>query len=94
MGLYDAILRDWIGLEKFNAIRPNPQSQGDQRINGTLNELYRAEADLETRESVKFDIAAEVVDIRPNGTTLSEINAFIREFYDPARFAMIRVVPD
>lgn len=30
---------------------------------------------------------------RASGLSLDEINAFIREFYDPARFSMLRAVP-
>lgn len=77
-GLYDAILKDWLILDKLKAIHLSPQSQGDPRVNGTLNQLYRAEADMETRESVKFDIAAEIVDIRPNGTLVLEAHRIIR----------------
>jgi hypothetical protein len=31
---------------------------------------------------------------RASTLSLDEINAFIHEFYDPARFSMLRAVPD
>jgi predicted Zn-dependent peptidase len=30
---------------------------------------------------------------RASALSLDEINAFIREFYDPARFTLVRAVP-
>src|SRR5262245_55233085 len=34
---YDARLNDWIFLEGLRAVRPAPQSDGDQRVQGNLN---------------------------------------------------------
>ena len=66
-GLYDARLNDWIELVGWDTIKPAPQSDGDPRIQGTENEVYRAQSDLQTREQLTFNIAAEVADIQPNG---------------------------
>ncbi len=76
--LYNAVLKDWIGLEGLRAIRPDPQTEGDPHIQGQLNQLFRAEAEMETRESMTFDIAATVVDIRPNGNLVLEAHKVIR----------------
>jgi len=74
----DAILQDWIRLVSFDTVKPAPQADGDPRIRGAVNQLYRSEGDLETRESVKFDITAHVVDIRPNGNIVLEAHEQIR----------------
>src|SRR5690606_11460659 len=49
-----------------------PQSDGDQRVQGNLNQLYRATGELETVESLKFEIAAKVAAVLPNGNLVLE----------------------
>lgn len=71
-GVYDALLRSWVVLNGIRKAELTPQSLGDPRIQGQTNQLYRSDSDLETRESLAFNIAAEVVDIRPNGVVLLE----------------------
>jgi flagellar L-ring protein precursor FlgH len=71
-GLYDAVLADWIALKGLLEIKPAPQTEGDPRAKGQVSEQYRAQADMETREALAFDITAEVVDIRPNGLLVLE----------------------
>lgn len=75
---YDLVLLDWIFLEGLKAIRPSPQRLGDQRIRGQLNQLDRADGSVETLEAMTFDIAARVVDIRPNGTLVLEAHQQVR----------------
>lgn len=65
--LYDARLNDWISLEGLS-LKPAPQNDGDPRVQGQENEVYRADSAMRTKESLTFNIAAEVADIRPNGT--------------------------
>jgi flagellar L-ring protein precursor FlgH len=65
------VLKDWIGLDGL-AIRPDPQSEGEPAIAGEMQSKYRAESELETRDSMKFRIACRVVDIRPNGNLVLE----------------------
>lgn len=77
-GLYDAQLKDWFHLVGLKALKPDEQTDGDQRAQGQLNQLYRTEAELETMESMKFEIAAEVADIRPNGNLVLEAHRVIR----------------
>ncbi len=74
--LYDAILKDWISLSG-GFLKPAAQSDGDPRVNGQLNSLYRADASIESRESLTFNIAARVVDIRPNGNLVLEAHKTI-----------------
>jgi flagellar L-ring protein precursor FlgH len=71
-GVYDVLLRNWVVLNGLRQAENTPQSLGDPRIQGQTNQLFRSDADLETRESLAFNIAAEVVDIRPNGVVLLE----------------------
>ena len=51
---------------------PDPQSAGDPKIRGEVDNKLRSQANLETRESMKFKIACKVVDIRPNGILVIE----------------------
>lgn len=74
--LYDAVLKDWISLSG-GFLKPSPQSDGDPRVNGQLNSLYRSDASIESRESLTFNIAARVVDIRPNGHLVVEAHKTI-----------------
>jgi flagellar L-ring protein precursor FlgH len=62
----NAVLADWLGFDGQDLF-PAPQSRGDLRINGQLNSQYRTQSELELRDSLTFRIAAEIVDIRPNG---------------------------
>lgn len=64
-------LNDWIVFDGW-AVRPDPQSGGSPKIDGRMENKYRAEGELETRESMRFRIACEIVDVRPNGTLVLE----------------------
>jgi flagellar L-ring protein precursor FlgH len=75
---YDARLDDWLVLEGLRAIRPAPQSEGDQRIQGNLNQLNRVTGQLDTAESLKFEIAATVQSILPNGNVVLEAHRVIQ----------------
>ena len=71
-GRYDAILNDWLILNGLKSVKPAPQSEGDQRIQGNLNQLYRSTGELETTESMKFEIGTQVAAILPNGNLVLE----------------------
>lgn len=66
--LYDARLNDWIELVGWDTIKPAKQADGDPRVQGQQNEVYRGSSTLQTREQMTLNIAAEIADIRPNGT--------------------------
>lgn len=66
-----AVLEDWALLKGWTFF-PDPQSLGDPKVKGKIEKKYRAESDLETRDSMIFRIAVEVVDIRPNGNLMIE----------------------
>lgn len=73
----EAALKDWVELNGLS-LQAAPQSQGDPKVNGTLSGQFRAEAKLQTAESMKFRIAARVVDIRPNGHLVLEAHQTLR----------------
>lgn len=64
---YDAVLRDWIRMVGIDTMKPAPQTDGDPRVQAIQNEVYRGDSTLRTNESMTTNIAAEIVDIRPNG---------------------------
>ena len=66
----DLNLQNWIGLDGFGIFGTTPAN--DPRIRGQVNSQYRTTMQMDTKESVKFTIAARVVDIRPNGTLVIE----------------------
>jgi len=79
---YDAILNDWIKLVGLRAVKPAPQSDGDQRIQGNLNIQDRSQGELETSESLKFEIAATVASVLPNGNVVLEAHRTVRNNHD------------
>jgi flagellar L-ring protein precursor FlgH len=81
-GRYDAILNDWVVLMGLRAVKPAPQSDGDQRIQGNLNLLDRAQGELETSETLKFEIAATVASVLPNGNLVLEAHRTIRNNHE------------
>ena len=64
-------LSDWIGIHGWS-IRPDPQTAGDPTVAGKVENKYKSDGELETRESLKLTIACTVVDIRPNGLLVLE----------------------
>jgi flagellar L-ring protein FlgH len=75
---YDARLNDWLILDGLRSAKPAPQSDGDQRVQGNLNELDRAIGQLDTTESMKFEITATVAAILPNGNLVLEAHQVAR----------------
>ena len=66
-------LKDWVVFfPSVFGLRPDPQVNGDPTVSHKMDGKYRAESDLETRESMKFTMACRVVDIRPNGNLVLE----------------------
>ncbi len=70
-GGYQAALKEWLELDGFG-VKKAPQTSGDPEVNTILNEQNRATSDLQTRETLALNIAAEIVDIRPNGNIVLE----------------------
>jgi flagellar L-ring protein precursor FlgH len=74
----DANLQNWIKFDHFG-IKPDLESEGDPRIRGTLNSQLRTTAQLDTADTIKFRVTAQVVDIRPNGNLVLEAHSSIRD---------------
>ncbi len=75
--LYETILTDWVRLTDFR-LRPDPQDNGDPSAAAESNKNFRAQSNIASRESMTFNIAATVVDIRANGSLVLEARKSIR----------------
>lgn len=73
----NAVLADWIAFDGKNVFKA-PQLRGDPKIAGSTNSQYRAESELELRDALTFRIAAEIVDIQPNGNLVIEAHQEIK----------------
>ena len=71
------MLSSWIRFDG-KSIKPAPQNDGDPRIAGTYNSQYRAESDVELRDTLTFESRAEIIEIRPNGNLYIEGNQTIQ----------------
>lgn len=72
----NAVLAEWLGFDGKSIFKA-PQRRGDPAVVGNLNSQYRAEGELELRDSLTFRIAAKIVDIRPNGNLVIEAHRTI-----------------
>ena len=87
-----AVLADWLRFDGKN-LEPAPQSNGDPTISGNLNSQYRTESDIELRDSLRFRVAAKIVDIRPNGNLVLEAHQTItnnEEVWDISLTGIVR----
>jgi flagellar L-ring protein precursor FlgH len=88
-----AALKDWVIFSpRWLGIQPDPQSDGEPKVDGEWNNKYRSQADFETRDAMKFNIAARVVDVRPNGTLVIEGRRNIRNNEDSWEFSLTGVI--
>jgi len=75
--LYDGVLQQWLDIVGWDTVKPATQANGDPAVKGQLNTTYRANSDVITRETLTFNIAAEIADIRPNGSLVIEAHKSI-----------------
>ncbi|HOM18838.1 MAG TPA: flagellar basal body L-ring protein FlgH [Thermoguttaceae bacterium] len=88
-----AELKDWIIFSPRSfGIRPDPQSAGEPKIDSQWDNKYRAQADFEARDAMKFTIAARVVDIRPNGSLVIEGRRIIQHNEDSWEYFLLGVI--
>jgi flagellar L-ring protein FlgH len=88
-----AALKDWIIFSPVSlGIRPDPQSAGDPKVDGQWDNKLRSQADFESRDAMKFNVAARVVDIRPNGTLVIEGRRTIHNNEDSWEFSLTGVI--
>ncbi len=64
-------LKDWISLNNFN-LAPAAQEEGDPTVAGIVDNKYRAQANLQNRNSFESQMQCVVSDVRPNGTLVIE----------------------
>jgi flagellar basal body L-ring protein FlgH len=57
-------LADWLRFDG-KSIKAAPQTNGDPTISGRYNSQYRAESDVELRDSLTFKIACEITEVLP-----------------------------
>ncbi|SMP63522.1 flagellar L-ring protein precursor FlgH [Neorhodopirellula lusitana] len=69
--LFSAALSDWVKLTR-NGFVPDPLEEGEPTVAADSQSTFRSEASIESRESLSFNIAARIVDIRPNGNLVLE----------------------
>ena len=74
---FNAVLSDWLKFDGKN-ITPAPFNNGNPRVRGVLDSQYQTEADISANDALMFRIAAEVVDIRPNGNLVLEARSEIQ----------------
>lgn len=89
---YNAVLSDWVRLVGLTAVKPTPMADGDPRMAGSLQQQFRALGELETSESLKYEIAAEVADIRPNGMLVLEAHQSVRNNNEVWEFSLAGLV--
>lgn len=85
---YDAQLKDWIRFVGLDTIKPDPQSDGNQRIQGNQNEVYQGDSTIRTSEAFTRNIAAEIVDIKPNGHIVLDATKVIEENDNSWRYSL------
>jgi flagellar L-ring protein FlgH len=67
----DLLLKNWILLKGLSVVR-DPFSGGEPHVRGEVDNQMQSNAKLQQSDQMKFRIACNVVDIRPNGNLILE----------------------
>jgi flagellar L-ring protein precursor FlgH len=77
----EAVLEEWIKFKNGNLVS-TPFGDGNPGIQAELNNQVQTQVQLNSGDTVKFSIAATVVDIRPNGNLVLEAHQRIENNED------------
>jgi flagellar L-ring protein precursor FlgH len=83
----DLKLPNWILLKGLAAV-PDPQTAGVPHVRGEIDNKMQSQANLQTKDWMKFLIACEVVDIRPNGNLVIEGRRTIKNNEDTWEYSL------
>ena len=86
-----AVLEEWVRIDNGD-LKPALQNDGDPGVAGSLNSQNRSQSDLELRDTLSFRMAAEIVDIQPNGNLVIEGHQTIRNNEEQWRISLTGVV--
>lgn len=84
----DLVLKNWIKLYHGFNIGSDKFNNGTPHIRGELDNKMQSQGNLETRDSLKFVIACNVVDIRPNGNLVLEGRRTIKNNEDTWEYSL------
>lgn len=85
---YDATINDWIRLVGLDTIKPAQQSDGNPRVQTNQTEVYLGDSTIRTSEAFTRNIAAEIVDIKPNGQIVLDATKVIEENDNSWRYSL------
>ena len=80
-GVFNAQLKNWVLLKNLS-LKSGSLTTGQPQANGTLDQEYQANMELQTKATLSFTIAASVVDIRPNGNLVLEAHKHVQDNED------------
>jgi flagellar L-ring protein FlgH len=83
----DLKLPYWI-LFKGLSVVPDPQSEGPPHIRGEVDNKMQSQANFQTKDWMKLQIACNVVDIRPNGNLILEGRRTIKNNEDTWEYSL------
>ncbi len=75
---FNGILNNWIRLNGLRRVEIDELADGEPQVRGSLQDVYRAENQLETTERLTLNIASHIVDVRPNGNLVIEGHKEVR----------------